>query len=149
MDKVRTIIKVTLKEGHNSGENYYSQNTETNSIDYYENNTVKQHFQYLFLLLSISRFSELSPDSKSQKQFVEAHISEWIEQLLHGTSFAVVVLGHEDSGTKYLMKGSNSNPGIVSSIEKRLASLSAEMKITAKMSYIRYAYSIYHTNIFI
>ena len=40
---------------------------------------------------------------------------------------------------KYLLKGSNSTPGIVYSIQKRLASLSAEMKITAKMSYIRYA----------
>lgn len=39
---------------------------------------------------------------------------------------------------KYLLKGSNPTPGIIYSIQKRLASLSAEMKITAKMSYIRF-----------
>lgn len=84
-------------------------------------------------------FSELSPDSITQKQFMEDHTSDWIEKLIHGKSQSVVVVGSVDSGIKYLMKGSNSTPGIVSSIQKRLAALSADMKITAKMSYIRYS----------
>ena len=85
------------------------------------------------------RFSELSSDSISQKQFVDSHVTNWIDQLMEGTSQAVFVVGSLDSGMKYLLKGSNSTPGIVYSIQKRLASLSAEMKITAKMSYIRYS----------
>lgn len=77
-------------------------------------------------------------DAKQQKQFVEDHVSDWIQQLLQGKSQSILVVGGVESGIKYLMKGSNSTPGIISSIQKRLATLSAEMKISAKVSYMRY-----------
>lgn len=138
MSQIQTIVKIISKEEVSLGKNQFIQHSDTSTIEYIENGKHLQNYSYQYCLYVMISFSELSPNSISQKQFVDDHVSDWITKLLYGSSQSIVVAGSADSGIKYLMKGSNSTPGIVSSIEKRLASLSGDMKITAKMSYIRY-----------
>jgi hypothetical protein len=57
-------------------------------------------------------------------------------------SVCVTVVGNSTGGKNYLLKGSNSSPGIIPSIEKRIVSLSSELKFSAKVSYIRFVNSI-------
>ena len=69
---------------------------------------------------------------------MEEHVNMWIDGIFHGICQFVVVAGTEESGKKYLIRGSNSTPGIIPFLEKRLATLGAELALTSKVSYLRY-----------
>ena len=69
---------------------------------------------------------------------MEEHVNTWIDGIFHGICQFVVVAGTEESGKKYLIRGSNSTPGIIPFLEKRLATLGAELALTSKVSYLRY-----------
>ena len=83
-------------------------------------------------------FSEVERETKTQKKFVEDHVDVWIKDLLQGVSSYIVVTGTVDGGKNYLLKGSNSIPGIVPTLQKRLVQLAGDLKLSSRLSYVRY-----------
>ena len=83
-------------------------------------------------------FSEVEKETKTQKKFVEDHVDVWIKDLLQGVSSYIVVTGTVDGGKNYLLKGSNSIPGIVPTFQKRLVQLAGDLKLSSRLSYVRY-----------
>ena len=76
-------------------------------------------------------FSEVEKETKTQKKFVEDHVDVWIKDLLQGVSSYIVVTGT-------VLKGSNSIPGIVPTFQKRLVQLAGDLKLSSRLSYVRY-----------
>lgn len=83
-------------------------------------------------------FSEVDRETKIQKKFIEDHVDTWVKDLLQGVSSYIVVTGTVDGGKNYLLKGSNSMPGIVPTFQKRLVQLAGELKLSSRLSCIRY-----------
>ena len=143
MSEAKTILRVTGRDGKQKGKTSYNYDPQSNVIEYIENRKVESRLKWsLWYFGSCHRFSEISTDETTQKVFVEEHISEWIQSILHGVCQLVIVAGSEDSGKNYLIKGNNSTPGIIPSIEKRLAVLGTELTLSSKVSYLRYSNSI-------
>ena len=145
MSEAKTIVRITTRE------NTYKRNRklaifpQNAVIRHKEKNVVKDLMKYkIHCEDHDSRFSEISTAETSQKAFVEEHVNKWIDGIFHGICQFVVVAGTEESGKNYLIKGSNSTPGIIPFLEKRLATLGAELALTSKVSYLRY-----HKRIFI
>ena len=104
MDRVQTILRISSKEGIHLGKNYFVAKPDDHSIEYIENGKQKQFFQYSFLSITKFRFSEVSTDSTTPKQFIDDHMKHWIEELLQGVNQFLFVVGHGESEIKYLMK---------------------------------------------
>lgn len=139
MSEAKTIVRVITKENTPKKSRKMTIVPQSTVIKNKEKNGVKDLMKYEMACTNQdSRFSEISSSETSQKSFVEEHVNKWIDGIFHGICQFVVVAGTEDSGKKYLIKGSNSTPGIIPFLEKRLAALGAELVLTSKVSYLRY-----------
>ena len=94
------------------------------------------------------RFNSIFNDTKERKQSLDDLVTEWMNDLLRGESQLISVVGKEEYGSQYLLKGTSLNPGIVPLIEKRIASLCADSTLTAKFSYLRYTNGILRVLLF-
>ncbi|KNB44699.1 hypothetical protein JH06_1579 [Blastocystis sp. subtype 4] len=116
MSHLKTIVKLNKKDGVDPGKTCFRFFPNKNSIEYIEN----------------------EKETKTQKKFVEDHVDVWIKDLLQGVSSYIVVTGTVDGGKNYLLKGSNSIPGIVPTFQKRLVQLAGDLKLSSRLSYVRY-----------
>ena len=51
----------------------------------------------------------------------------------------MIISGTIDGGKNYLLKGSNSNPGLVPSLQKRMVQWLGTFKVMANISHFRYS----------
>ncbi|KAK8804288.1 hypothetical protein WA171_000380, partial [Blastocystis sp. BT1] len=128
MSHLKTIVKLNKKDGVDPGKTCFRFFPNKNSIEYIENGNQQNRYC----------FSEVEKETKTQKKFVEDHVDVWIKDLLQGVSSYIVVTGTVDGGKNYLLKGSNSIPGIVPTFQKRLVQLAGDLKLSSRLSYVRY-----------
>lgn len=108
-------------------------------LDYIENGVVEKRYKSVSWSCVMGRYDAVLSDAKSRKQRIDDYTTHWVNDLLKGQNQFIVVAGKEDTGTKYILKGTSLNPGVVPLIEKRIASLCADSTMTAKVAYLRYA----------
>lgn len=139
MSEAKTIVRITTREYPPKKNRKLTVVPQSSVMKYKENSVIKDLMKFiLFTRNKDSRFSEISTAQTSQKAFVEYHVNKWIDGIFHGICQLVVIAGTEESGKNYLMKGSNSTPGIIPFLEKRLAILGAELTLSSKISYLQY-----------
>lgn len=77
-------------------------------------------------------------ENRKHKQFVDDHVKQWATDLEKGRSLVIMIAGTVDGGKNYLLKGSNSIPGIIPALQKRMVQLAGESKLSSRISHLRY-----------
>ena len=93
-------------------------------------------------MFSLSSFSEVCGETRKHRQFIDDQTAQWTADLKEGVSSLIIVSGTVDGGKNYLLKGSNSMPGLIPTLQKRMVQMAGEMKMSFKVSHLRYSDSI-------
>ena len=116
---------------------------ERMDIELVENNSIQKCYQYVKQCLVVTcSFSEVCGETKKHRQFIDNQISQWTTDLMKGISSLVIVSGTIDGGKNYLLKGSNSVPGLIPSLQRRMIQWLGTLKVLANFSHLRYANGI-------
>ncbi|KAM7458797.1 hypothetical protein BLSTO_00445 [Blastocystis sp. subtype 1] len=128
MSNYKAVLTIHRREDTTVEKNGLRVKEDNATVEYVENDQINTEFT----------FNSVFSDPKDRKQSLDDLVTEWVNDLLRGESQLIAVVGKEESGSQYLLKGTSLNPGIVPLIEKRIASLCADSTLTAKFSYLRY-----------
>lgn len=139
MSTYTSILNIHKREGVAMGKNHLRATEDHSIVDYIENGVVEKRYKSVSRSCVMGRYDAVLSDAKSRKQRIDDYTTQWVNDLLKGQNQFIVVAGKEDTGTKYILKGTSLNPGVVPLIEKRIASLCADSTMTAKVAYLRYA----------
>lgn len=139
MSTYTSILNIHKREGVAMGKNHLRATEDHSIVDYIENGVVEKRYKSVSWSCVMGRYDAVLSDAKGRKQRIDDYTTHWVNDLLKGQNQFIVVAGKEDTGTKYILKGTSLNPGVVPLIEKRIASLCADSTMTAKVAYLRYS----------
>ena len=142
MSNYKAVLTIHKREDTTVEKNGLRVKEDNATVDYVENDQINTEFTWRKAAFVIPRFNSVFSDPKDRKQSLDDLVTEWVNDLMRGESQLIAVVGKEESGSQYLLKGTSLNPGIVPLIEKRIASLCADSTLTAKFSYLRYTNGI-------
>ena len=139
MSTYASILNIHKREGVAMGKNHLRVTEDHSMVDYIENRAVEKRYKFVNWSCVMGRYNAVLGDAKSRKQRIDDYTTQWVNDLLKGQNQFIVVAGKEDTGSKYILKGTSLNPGVVPLIEKRIASLCSDSTMTAKVAYLRYS----------